>query len=166
VKSQNGVVFNVFVTLFILWMMLNSSLSLEIILVGIIVSVFLVHFIAPIVPKYSDIRFTVDVVKNYGIFLGVFLVELVKANLNMAKIVVSPQLNIKPGIVKINTQLKTPIGRLVLANSITLTPGTLVVDIIENTLYVHCIDVSIKNPEIETAQMIEKFEKYLKVVYG
>jgi multicomponent Na+:H+ antiporter subunit E len=57
-------------------------------------------------------------------------------------------------------------GRLALANSITLTPGTLVVDIKEDALYVHWISVSAIDPVAATEEISAKFEKYLKVIYG
>ena len=58
-----------------------------------------------------------------------FAVELVRANINMMRYVYAPRIDIRPGIVKIKTGLKVPIGRLALANSIALTPGSLVMDI-------------------------------------
>ncbi len=62
-------------------------------------------------------------------YIGVFAVELVRANLNMLRYVYAPRIDITPGIVKIRTRLKTPVGRLALANSIALTPGSLVIEI-------------------------------------
>lgn len=164
--NNQRVMINVFLTLFILWLMLNSALSFDIFFSGVFICALLAYFLAPMATKYGDIRFNSQVVYHYILYLGIFIVELVKANLQVAKIVISPKISITPGIVKVKTQLKTPIGRWVLANSISLTPGTLVVDLIEDTLFVHCIDVTKKNPEAETQQMTDKFEKYLKVVYG
>jgi multicomponent Na+:H+ antiporter subunit E len=56
-------------------------------------------------------------------------IEIIKANLDVALRVIKPVIPINPGIVKVKTKLKTPMGRLILTNSITLTPGTLTVDI-------------------------------------
>jgi len=67
-------------------------------------------------------------------YLGLFTRELVKSNLDVARRVVSPEVRINPGIVEIKTRLKHPTYRLVLANSITLTPGTLTVDMMADTL--------------------------------
>lgn len=66
--------------------------------------------------------------------MGLFTRELVKSNLDVARRVVSPEVRINPGIVEIKTRLKHPTYRLVLANSITLTPGTLTVDMMADTL--------------------------------
>ncbi|MBW2967612.1 Na+/H+ antiporter subunit E [Candidatus Woesearchaeota archaeon] len=81
--------------------------------------------------------------------IGPFFYYMAKANIDVAYRVITGR--IKPGIVKIKTDLKTDAGVTMLANSITLTPGTLTVDIDEksNDLYVHWINVKKKDPEAE-----------------
>lgn len=81
--------------------------------------------------------------------IGPFFFAMAKANLDVAYRVITRK--IKPGIVKISPGLKTDFGITFLANSITLTPGTLSVDIDEknNDLYVHWINVKDKTPKIE-----------------
>jgi len=73
--------------------------------------------------------------------IGPFFIALAKANIDVAYRVITGKIN--PGIVKISTDIKTDLGITMLANSITLTPGTLTVDIDEesNDLYVHWINV-------------------------
>jgi multicomponent Na+:H+ antiporter subunit E len=66
---------------------------------------------------------------------------LVHANLDVARRVAAPgRLRIRPAMVHVHTDLKSDLGRLWLANSITLTPGTLSVDLEGDTLLVHWID--------------------------
>jgi multicomponent Na+:H+ antiporter subunit E len=74
--------------------------------------------------------------------LGPFLVEVTKANLDVAYRVITG--NIRPGIIRVQSGLKTDLGIFMLANSITLTPGTITVDIDEEThdLYVHNINLA------------------------
>ncbi|MBA3043635.1 cation:proton antiporter [archaeon] len=81
--------------------------------------------------------------------VGPFFFAMAKANLDVAYRVLTGK--IKPGIVKISPNLKTDLGITLLANSITLTPGTLSVDIDEknNDLYIHWINVKDKTPKIE-----------------
>jgi multicomponent Na+:H+ antiporter subunit E len=76
--------------------------------------------------------------------LGPFFISLAKANIEVAYLVITGKIN--PGIVKISPNLKTDLAISMLANSITLTPGTLTVDIDEKTndLYVHWINVNKK----------------------
>ncbi|MDI6707884.1 MAG: Na+/H+ antiporter subunit E [Candidatus Thermoplasmatota archaeon] len=82
-------------------------------------------------------------------YLAPFFLAMAKANLDVAYRVITGK--IKPGIVKIKTNLKTDLGLTLLANSITLTPGTLSVDVDEKTndLYIHWIYVRNKEPTAE-----------------
>jgi multicomponent Na+:H+ antiporter subunit E len=80
-------------------------------------------------------------------FLGPFMVGLVKANIDVATRVITGKIN--PGIVKVNPGYKSDFAVMMLANSITLTPGTLTVDVNEenNDMYIHWIDVKNANPD-------------------
>ena len=89
-----------------------------------------------------------------------------KANLTLAKIVLSPSLPINPGFVKVRTTLKSPMGRLLLANSITLTPGTLTVEMEGEWLYVHWVTMDAQDIDGATARIVSGFERYLEVMYG
>jgi len=84
----------------------------------------------------------------FVVFLVPFLFALTKANFDVAYRVLTGRIN--PGIVKIDPKLKSDFGVALLANSITLTPGTLTVDVGKNNeLYVHWINVTDKKPKIE-----------------
>ncbi len=87
--------------------------------------------------------------------------ELVKANIDVLFRVLNPKLPINPGFIKVKTNLKTGFGKLVLANSITLTPGTIAVDADDDSVYVHWIDVKGKNHEEYSERISGKFEKIL-----
>jgi len=96
------------------------------------------------------------------IYISIFLWTLVRANIDVARRVLSPSLPIDPGIVEVETHLQSDLGKLLLANSITLTPGTLTVDIIDNRLQVHWID-SCSGQDIHhaTASIAAQFEYHL-----
>jgi multicomponent Na+:H+ antiporter subunit E len=100
-------------------------------------------------------------------YLPVFLWEVIKANLDVAYRVLHPKLPINPGIVKVKTALKSDTALTFLANSITLTPGTLTVDIDreKGILYIHWIDVKHKDAESATKAIVERFEKILKKIF-
>jgi multicomponent Na+:H+ antiporter subunit E len=98
--------------------------------------------------------------------LFVFLGELIKSNLDVAFRVLHPKLPINPGIVKVKTRLTSRLGRIALANSITLTPGTITVETKGDTFYIHWIDARAKNIEESTKAIVEKFERYLEVIFG
>jgi multicomponent Na+:H+ antiporter subunit E len=73
---------------------------------------------------------------------------------------------INPGIVKIKTNLKTDSGITALANSITLTPGTLVVDVTDDGyLYIHWINVKAEDVEQATKQIAERFEWFIRRIF-
>ncbi len=91
---------------------------------------------------------------------------IIVANLDVAMRVVKPRLDINPGIVKIKTKLKSPVARMILANSITLTPGTLTVEVSGDDLYIHWIDVHAQDSEAASREIAAGFEKYLEVIFG
>lgn len=100
-------------------------------------------------------------------YVPVFLWEVLKANIDVAWRVSQPDLPIRPGIVKVKTSLGSDIGLTFLANSITLTPGTLSVDISQDksALYVHWIDVRTDDIEAATRLIVERFEKILSKIF-
>ena len=101
---------------------------------------------------------------RYGIR---FVWEMVKANLQVAAIVLNPLRPIRPGIVKIRTSLAKDTAMTVLANSITLTPGTFTVDIDPESqvLYIHCITVAGTDLDENTKRIGGRFERILKEVF-
>ncbi|MCF6356926.1 MAG: Na+/H+ antiporter subunit E [Draconibacterium sp.] len=98
-------------------------------------------------------------------FLVIFLRELIKSNFDVARRVLTPSLPINPGIVKFKTKLPTDFAKMVLANCITLTPGTLTIDVIDDTFYIHWIDVKTTNPEEAFIEIAETFEKILLKIF-
>jgi multicomponent Na+:H+ antiporter subunit E len=76
--------------------------------------------------------------------------------------VLHPAMPIRPGIVKVKTTLKSDMAKMLLANSITMTPGTISVDIIDDYLYIHWIYISSEDPEVYTSIITGAFEKYIK----
>ncbi len=150
---------------FIFWLLFTFSLSWANVIVGIAIAILTVLILG----KY----FVEDVNKLlqpkrylwFVIYLFVFAWECLKANFDVAYRVLHPDLPIKPGIVKVKTGLKTDVGRTTLANSITMTPGTITVDIIDDNIYVHWIYVSSTDPEKYTEKISGRFEKYIRRIF-
>lgn len=157
---------NLWATLLLIWVIANATLAIDTLVTGIVLTAVIALAFAVFARVYSVIRWSPKVVFYYLMYFSVFVIELVKANLNVMRFVFSPRLNIRPGIVEIKTELKSSIGRLALANSITLTPGTLVVDIKGDSLFIHWIDTTAVDPVAATEAISARFEKYLKVIYG
>jgi len=103
----------------------------------------------------------------FVVYVPRFLWECIKANIDVAYRVLHPALPINPGIVKVKTKLKTDTGITFLANSITLTPGTMSVDVDKDNgvLYIHWINVKEKDVEAATKVIVEKFEKILMKIF-
>lgn len=155
-----------FVILLTVWMILNNSLSLEIWISGVIVSLILTWIFCSNCEIFRDVRLTPKAFLYTILYVLVFLKELIKSNLDVARRVVSPSLPINPGIVRVETTLKSEMARLILANSITLTPGTLSLDIRDKVLYIHFVYIPATNAEEYARSVVQKFEKYLEVIYG
>jgi len=98
-------------------------------------------------------------------YLVIFLVALIKSNFHVAKIVIQPTINVNPGIVKFKSKLESDFGKMVLANSITLTPGTLSVDVIEDTFYIHWLEVTEHSEEGIYSAIAEEFENKLIKIF-
>jgi multicomponent Na+:H+ antiporter subunit E len=100
-------------------------------------------------------------------YIPVFLWQCIKANVDVAYRVLHPRLPINPGIVKVKTKLKSDTALTFLANSVTLTPGTLSVDIDKDNsvLYVHWIDVKSKDIETATEIIVGRFERILSKIF-
>ncbi|MGH7830615.1 MAG: Na+/H+ antiporter subunit E, partial [Candidatus Binatia bacterium] len=89
------------------------------------------------------------------------LYSIVESNLQVAYIVLHPQLPIRPGLLRFRTRLRSKVGHLILANSITLTPGTITVDLTEGTYLVHALV-----PEAAGSLLEAKMQSKLEAVFG
>jgi len=155
-----------FITLMIFWLLLNNSLSLEVFVIGAVVSIIISLMFCSGCDIFNEISLTPKAIYATLMFIFVFLGALVKANLSITKRVLSPSLPINPGIVKVKTQLTSKVGRMVLANAITLTPGTFTLELDGEDLFVHWVDVKSGETEENTKEIVSSFEKYLKLMYG
>ena len=162
-KLSRFIVNSVF--LMLVWIAFTSSFATHELIVGALTAMII---------SYLSIRLftccTISIFNPVKIFYMiwyfiVFLIALIKSNFDVARRVLSPSLPINPGIVKFKTKLTTNYSKMVLANSITLTPGTLTVDIIDDTFYIHWIDVKTTDPEKAFTDIAEQFEKILLKIF-
>ena len=151
--------------LYLIWIAMTASLNFQELLTGLIVTLLIAWLTLPRLQWLSDIKLNPMLPWNLLQFFWIFLGALLKANIDMARRVVSPRLPINPAIVEIHTGLQSPLGRLLLANSITLTPGTLTVDVIDDRLQIHWIDSS-PGTDLQSATraIAEPFEKHLQQI--
>lgn len=164
--SGNGGFGVLFATLFLFWLLLNGSLAPNVLAIGALAAAVIAFFFRDHLAWFSELRLTPRALATTAAYIVYYLKELVSSNLNVAAIVLSPGLPVKPGIVTVRTKLKSAMGRMLLANSITLTPGTLTVDIDGEFLHIHWVRVDAPDIEAATQSIVAGFEKYLEVMYG
>jgi multicomponent Na+:H+ antiporter subunit E len=165
VKERIKSFFWLFFFLLVLWLLLTSTFNSQEFLLG----VFVCALIAVITHRfYIKLGFpSVSPKKFYFslVYILVLFYEIIKANLDVALRVIRPSLPINPGVVIIKTSLKSDIAKTILANSITLTPGTFTLDIQGDKLLIHWIDVEATDIDAATNIIGERFEKYLRIIF-
>ena len=125
------------VLLFCIWLVLTSSFEIANIFVGLAVSLGISTLYINLF-KHNEFEFINPI--WFVIYIFVLIKNLIISNLQIAKRVLSKDMNLSPAIVKVKTDLKSDWKKLLLANSITLTPGTLTLDIKDDMLYIHIIE--------------------------
>ncbi len=126
---------------FLLWIIFNGNFTLEICIFGIVIAGAIFAFTC----KFMD--YSVEKEKqNYRKvfkflrYSCVLIMEIVKANFAVIHMILSEKEEAEPALVSFHSDMKTPVGRAMLANAITLTPGTITVSLEESDYVVHCLD--------------------------
>lgn len=129
---------------FIVWVVFNGRLTLEIALFGVAVSVAMFGFIC----KFMD--YTLEKESRFYKKLPVFCQYLyyltgaiIASNLTVARMILTRKEQMEPVLVHVHAELKAQTARVMLANAITLTPGTITVAMTDEDLLVHCLDKSL-----------------------
>ena len=146
------------VLFFILWVIFNGNLTLEICIFGVVISVILFAFVC----KFMDfsLKKEIHIYRKSFLFVRyVFLLikEIVKANFGVTRMILSQREEIQPALVTFHSDLKTATGRAFLANAITLTPGTITVSLENDHFTVHCLDENMAEGMNDS-----EFVKYIK----
>jgi multicomponent Na+:H+ antiporter subunit E len=150
---------------FVLWLALSSKLDLPELVCGGLVCLIISLFGAHIYSKLGFPPLSIKMVLFFLVYIIVLFWEIIKANFDVAYRVIHPKMPIKPGIVVIKTRLKSDIAKMILANSITLTPGTFTLDVIGDELLIHWINVKTEDIDEATNMIGYRFEKYLRVIF-
>ncbi|OIJ22091.1 Na+/H+ antiporter subunit E [Anaerobacillus alkalidiazotrophicus] len=144
----------------IIWMLLRQDFSPVEFLIGYVVGLGLLFVLRRFLQFNFYFRRVIAIFK----LISMFLWELILANIEMVKIVLSPKLDIQPGIVAVPTKLKTDWEVTLLSSLISLTPGTLSMNFSDDgkTIFVHSIHVPDKEEMIK--QIHNTFEKAIMEV--
>ena len=130
----------IFTFLFLFWLTLNASITLEIVIFGAIFSALVTMFsykVTRVSPSLEKKAF-----KKIGLiikYLLILVVEIIKANIDVIKLVLSRNPELSPTLKTIKVDLKSRVSLVALANSITLTPGTITVSMNKNELLIHAL---------------------------
>ncbi|MHC4634970.1 MAG: Na+/H+ antiporter subunit E [Planctomycetota bacterium] len=155
-----------FVLGFIVWLLLTWTLNVQVIIAGVIASALIAVLFHEMLPKEHRVFISPVRLFWFLVYVPVFFYYMVKANLDVVYRALHPKMPINPGIVKIETSLKTDSGITALANSITLTPGTLTVDLTDDGfLYIHWINVKATDTKQATELIARKFEWFIKRIF-
>lgn len=150
-----------FVVFLALWLGLTMPVTTQELIAGAVVSFLVSLLAAPRIhtglEAFSPRRIVILLA-----YIPYFLYKMVVANLQLAAIVVNPKLPIQPSILKGKTGLKKPASKIGLANSITLTPGTLTVDMDGEDVYIHVVKPEAKTSDWLESSVIKPFERFLK----
>lgn len=130
-----------YIVLFLLWVIFNGRFTVEIAAFGVVIVAAITWFMT----KYLNYRLlapSVAVRKTLQAlkYFGILILEIIKANIQVIKIIVNMKYEVEPKIVRFRTTLKSNTAKTALANSITLTPGTITVNVVEDEFTVLCLD--------------------------
>ncbi|MFD1018839.1 Na+/H+ antiporter subunit E [Thalassobacillus hwangdonensis] len=152
------IVLNIIIAL--MWMFLSESYTFSTFFVGYLLGIILLFFMQRLIPDAFYMRRVFKIVAL--IFL--FIRELVLSNIDIVKWVYKPKLDVEPGIFALPTELKSNWEITLLANLISLTPGTLSIAVSHDntTIYIHAMDI----PDVEQSinEIKETFEKAIMEV--
>ncbi len=130
-----------FVILLLIWIMFNGRITLEVTLIGVVISFFLTWFMVKFMDyKLKNDFFILKKIKYILELLFVLTIEIAKSNEQLLYWIFSNKYRMEPVIVIFQVDLKTEWAKSILANCITLTPGTITSSIEENEFTVHCLD--------------------------
>lgn len=164
-KTKSRII--VFVFALLVWFALTDIKNYQEVLIGIAISALITFLAGQFLITNQSSQHPVKRFFYFLFYIVKFFWEMVKANFEVAYLVIHPMLPIKPGIVKIKTKLTKDSAITVLSNSITLTPGTLTVDLNRDKqeLYIHWINVKTQDIDEATKEIGNRFEKTLTEVF-
>ena len=151
-----------FILLLLIWFIFNGKITWELTVLGMILCACIYFFMC----RFMDYSLKKDVSLmsrsvSFLYYTGVLIVEIIKSNLQVMHLTLTDREIVEPVIISYRTRLRSKLGRVILANSITLTPGTITISLEEDELVIHCLDKTIaegiENSTFE--QLLERMEK-------
>lgn len=152
-----------FIALFLFWLVFNGRFTVEIAVFGLVLSAAILWFMC----KFMDYSLEKDfriVRKSLWMikYVLILIIEIGKANVGVLKILLSVRYEKEPVLVSFHTDLKSRVARVILANSITLTPGTITVNLIDDYYEVHCLDKSLA-AGLDSSIFVKQLKKFEEI---
>lgn len=148
---------------FLLYLLLTGSVAGAELIAGAVIALVAAALMSALPPLGSGILNPARIARAVA-YLPYFLWKVVEANLSLAWIVIRPSLPIAPSVVRAKTSLASAPGKLLLTSSVTLTPGTLSVDVDGDDIYIHCVTADDRLLADPSTAILAPFEKRLKGV--
>lgn len=150
--------------LLIIWCCLTLSLDPQEIVLGIAAAIIIAAatggvFTGNLLRLLKPSRFIA--LLNFVLY---FLLQMTRANIDVFLRIIRPRISVRPGIVRAEVPLSSARARIIVANSITLTPGTLTVDLQDRVIYVHWISLPHGDVHAKTQKMVDGFARRVKKI--
>ena len=149
---------------FIVWIIFNGCITPEVILFGIIIAALMFLFIC----RFMDYSFKKEwkLIQLTPLLLQYFCIllwEIIKANIATAFFVLNQKVEVEPKLIHFSVTLQSDMARVILANSITLTPGTITVDLEGDTYTIHCLDDELAT-DIDDSVFVKKLRRIDQII--
>ncbi len=151
-----------YILFFVVWIIFNGTVTAETAVFGLVISAVMYLFIC----RFMDYSIRKDIaymkcIPCILLYICVLVWEIIKANFAVIKLMTASRYELEPVLVRFKTNLKTKQARVVLANSITLTPGTITVTLEDDEYVVHCLDKELAKGMNHSVfvELLEKLEK-------
>lgn len=145
------------------WLFVTGSIHTATLISGLMIGIPLAYLFRRFYP--GEVHMHLSTVFYTLQYTTSFVGDLMSSNIDVARRVLTPSMPVNPGMISYNTSLRNPTAMTILANSITLTPGTLVVECRESDgkMLIHCLN---SDNEEKTLRGIRKWENLLKKIFG
>lgn len=130
-----------YVLLFLIWIMFNGAVTTEIVVFGLVISAIILFFMCKFLGHSMKQELLIyALTPQIIVYMLVLIREVVFANAATARLLLIPKIETEPKVFSFKSDLKTDFCKTMLANSITLTPGTITVDVENDKYTIHCLD--------------------------
>lgn len=150
-----------FIELLLLWIIFNGRITTEIVTIGLFISGLVCYLVSVINGRnmFFSHKYIYGQLKGRIKYYAILVKEIIKSNIAVMDIILTPgKIENKPVLVHFDTKIKDPKLNILLANSITLTPGTITADIKGNQLTVLALDEAFAE-DIDSSVFVKELEK-------